>query len=67
MKSLVTPALAALVSSAAAAKILSRYPQQPLPEYDPGTKQIQEPDAVIEERRIISVFERSAANGEGLL
>jgi hypothetical protein len=64
MKSLVTPALVALVSSAAAAKILSRHDQQPLPEYAPGTKLIQEPDAVIEESRIISVFERSAVNGE---
>jgi hypothetical protein len=67
MKSLVTPARAALVSSVAAAKILSRYHEQPLPEYAPGTKLIQEPDAVIKENRIISVFERSAANGEGLL
>jgi hypothetical protein len=67
MKSLVTPALAALVGSTAAAKISSRYREQLLPEYAPGTKRIQEPDAVIEESRIISVFECSAANGEGLL
>ena len=67
VKSLVTPALTALVSSAATAKILSRYHEQPLLEYAPGTKLIQEPDSVIKESRIISVFERSAANGEGLL
>jgi hypothetical protein len=64
MKSLVTPALATLVSFATAAKILSRYHEQRLPEYAPRTKLIQEPNAVIEESRIISVFERSAVNGE---
>jgi hypothetical protein len=68
MKSLATPlALAALVDCAAAAKTSPRYHEQLLPDYAPGSWLIQDANVVIEDGRVISVFERSAANGEGLL
>jgi len=68
MKSLMTPlALAALVGSTAAVKTLPRHHAQPLTDYAPGSRLIQDPNVVIEDSRIISVFECSAANGEGLL
>jgi hypothetical protein len=68
MKSLMTPvALAALAGSEATAKTSPRYREQLLPAYAPGSRLIQDPNVVIEDGRIISAFERSAANGEGLL
>jgi hypothetical protein len=60
-------ALAALVGSAAATKTSPRHHVQLLPDYAPGSRLIHDPNVVIEDGRIITVFERSAADGEGPL